>query len=489
MIISLWTVPVILGALGQSDYGLYNLVAGVVAMLTFLNGSMTVVMQRYMSVTMGSGDKVKLNQIYNAGIRIHIVLGITIVILLELCTPFLFNGFLNIDSERTSAAIIVYQFMIVNTLFTILSVPFDSALNAYENMLVFSLIAVTESVMKLILAFMLMGVSFDRLIFYGLGLAVISVLGIVARGYIVNRKYKELRYNYKLNVSKALYKEMISYAGWNTFGSIAIIGKNQGISIVLNTFFGTLINASYGIANQINGLLSNFTASIQKAISPQLMKHEGANHHESMIAMSFSLVKVSTIVFALMALPAVIEMEQLLTWWLKDNIPPYTIIFCQLIITVQLLFQLSSGIALAIDAVGKIRNYRIVLSLVMIFNIPIAYILLLGGLEPYMVIISMILIEILCLVVRLYFAHKTAGFPLFDYLKKCLFPLLITILISFVGGCVLKNVLQQGLIRLILVALLSSLILCVFSYYIVLNKTEKNRLKKFSMELVRSKNK
>ncbi len=469
MIISLWTVPLVLKALGQTDYGLYNLIAGVVSMLAFLNGSMTVVVQRYMSVTMGTKDLAKLNDVYNAGIRIHLVLGIIIALLLETCSPILFSGILNIEEARISSAIIVFHFMVVNTLFSIIAVPFDSVLNAYENMLMFSIIAVVETILKLLLAFSLFHVSTDRLIFYCFGLVAISVLGVITRIIYVNLVYKELRFN--LNIQKfprKLYKDMLSYAGWNTFGSVAMIGKNQGIAIVLNLFRGTVINASYGVANQINGLLSSFTASIQKAVSPQLMKKEGANQRDSMIEMSFTLVKVATIIFALMAIPCVIEMKQILTLWLYKDIPPYTIEFCQLVIIMQLVFQLSSGVALTIDAVGRIKVYRIVLSIILMLNIPIAYTLLKAGLEPYFVIVSMIIVEFLCLAVRLFFAHKIALYPIRPYLEKCLVPLLATVVATFVSCYIISSLIQPSFARIVIVISVSTIITMLLSFFVVL---------------------
>lgn len=481
MIISLWTVPLVLRALGQADYGLYNLVAGVVSMLAFLNGSMTVVVQRYMSVTMGTNNTNKLNDVYNVGIRIHLVLGIIVIVLLEACCPFLFNGFLNIEETRIGAAIIVFHFMVLNTFFSIIAVPFDSALNAYENMLVFSIISVVESTFKLLLAYSLFRVSNDRLIVYCLGLVVLSVLGIIVRLIYVNVTYKDLRIRLNYKLPKDLYKEMLSYAGWNTFGSIAMIGKNQGIAIVLNLFRGTVINASYGVANQINGIMSSFTASIQKAVAPQLMKNEGAHKRDSVIEMSFTLIKAATVIFALMAIPCVLEMKQILTLWLHGVIPPYTVEFCQLVILMQLVFQMSSGVALAIDAVGKIKVYRIVLSSVLLLNIPVAFVLLKIGLEPYYVVASMILIEFVCLGVRVYFANKTASYPIARYFRFCFIPLIITLLSAFIVGLFVTLFISPSVWRIIMTVSACSLITLLSSYFLVLSDKEKTILNSFLM--------
>lgn len=482
--ISLWTVPIVLRALGQSDYGLYNLVAGVVAMLSFLNSSMTVVTQRYMSVTMGAKDSKKVNVIYNASIRIHIVLGLVLVVLFEICSPFLFNGFLNIESDRIGAAFLLYQFMIVSTFFTVLSVPFDATLNAYENMLYFAIIALFISVLKLLLAFSLNSFHYDRLVYYGLGIAILSIIGVISRFIYVNRKYKDLRIDFRSRIPKQLYNEMLSYAGWNTLGSMAMIGKNQGVAIILNLFKGTTINASYGIANQVNGLLTSFTTSIQKAVSPQLMKREGANERESMIEMSFTLIKITSIVFSLIGIPLILEMDQVLKIWLHDNVPPYTVLFCQLIITMQLVYQLSSGAALAIDAVGNIKVYRIVLSVVLFFNIPLAYIVLKMGYSPYYVLFSMIVVELLCLIVRLYSANLLASIPIGKYFYNCFIPITVTLAASYISGKLILLLMNQTCFRVVVVTIVTLLITGISSYFFVLNIKERTIVNSFMNSLL-----
>lgn len=472
MILSLWSVPLVLRALGESDYGLYNLVAGVIAMLAFLNSSMTVVTQRFMSVTMGEKNVEKLNSVYNAGIRIHIALGIILVVLLEALSPFLFNGFLNILPDRIEAAKLIYQFMIVSTFFSIMSVPFDATLNAYENMLVFAIIEVLGAMARIGLAFLLFNATIDRLVFYGLGIAVIHIMEALARVTIVYMKYTDLKVSFRLQIRKSLFNEMLSYAGWNTFGSLAMVCKNQGMAIILNIFRGTAINAAYGIANQVNGAISSFTANIQKAVSPQLMQREGAKERESMFEMSFSLVKIATVIFALMAVPMIMEINQILNLWLGENIPEYTAVFCQLIILTQLLFQLSSGVALTIDAVGNIGFYRLVLSIVILFNIPFAYFLLKSGYPPYAVLFSMVIIEICCLSVRLFFAHKNGGFPIGAYFRECAVPLILVISLSCISSWIVTHLINESFCRFVLTTVITAVMTSAGTYFFVFSNKE-----------------
>lgn len=480
MVLSLWTVPVTLRALGVSDYGLYNLVAGVVVMLAFLNSSMTVASQRYMSVTMGMKDAGKLNAVYNASIRIHLCLAVFIAVFMEVCALFLFNGFLNIRPERIAAAKWIYQFMVVSTFFSILAVPYDAALNAYENMLAISLIFVAEAFGKLLLAFSLFYVAWDKLLFYGIGMAAIYIAATFVKWGIVRSRYRAIRIDFHAPVERSLFQEMVSYAGWSAFGSVAMMGKNQGIAIILNLFKGTAINAAYGVANQINGLLSSFTSSIQKAIAPQLMQKEGANQRDASLAMSFSLVKVATLVFGLMAIPAIIEMRSLLALWLGDNIPEYSVPFCRLILLCQLLFQFSSGVALSIDAGGKIKAYRLALSCVLILNLPVAYMLMRAGFQPYAVLFSTLVFEAICLHVRLGFAHKLVGYSIVRYFRTCAIPLTVTLLSAFMVGRVIMSVfVGSPFLRMGCVGFATSVTAMCGGYFLVFSRQEQHRVRRF----------
>lgn len=483
MILSLWTVPLVLKSLGQSDYGLYNLVAGVVTMLSFLNASMIVVTQRYMSVTMGENDNLKLNMVFNSAIRIHIILAVIVVAILEAFSLFIFDDFLNINYDRIFAAKIIYQVLIFSTFISIITVPFDATMNAYENMIAFSLIEIIDSLIKLLLAFSLSHITTDLLIYYGIGLALVTLISNTIKVILVKSKYKAVFVNFRLPLDKLLFKDMLLFASWNTMGSIAMIGKNQGIAIVLNLFKGTAINAAYGIANQINGFTSTFTLNIQKAISPQLMRKEGANNRDSMILMSFSLVKITSLIFGLMSIPLIIEINQVLKLWLNDSAPEYTAIFCQLILLTQLLFQFSAGVALVIDAVGKIGFYRVVLSVVLIMNIPLGYFFLKLGYPPYYVLISMFFIEACCLVVRLWFARNNCGFPISTYMKKCLFPSSIVLVSSFSTGFLLTLLMEDSIVRLVLVILVTTAITLIGSYVFTFSKKEKQLVRLFANSL------
>lgn len=307
--IALVSVPLVLKALGASDYGLYNLVAGVVAMLAFLNNSMTVSSQRYLSVAMGERNNRKINSIYNTSFLLHLGLGLFVVVAFEFIGLFAINK-LNILPERMLCAKIIYQFLVLSTFAKIVAVPFDALVNAKEDMLPFSIIELIDSVLMLAVAFSIAYISGDKLIYYGFCVAAISLFVLLLKYCWCKHAYKECRINLKENNGNLRIREMLGFTGWNLFGGLAMIGRNQGVAIIINLFLGTIANAAYGVANQINGALGNFSATFQKAINPQLMKSEGMKDRNRLLRISFISSKFSVLALAFLRF--------LLCWkWMK----------------------------------------------------------------------------------------------------------------------------------------------------------------------------
>ena len=426
--ISLVSVPLVLKALGASDYGLYNLVAGVVAMLNFLSNSLTVSSQRYMSVAMGTNDERIINIVYNTSFWLHLLLGLSIVILLEV-GPF-FLGKLNIDPERLGVAEIIFQFLILSTFIKIIAVPFDAIINAHEDMVVFAIIELIDSILMLAIAVSLKYISFDKLVYYGVGVCLISVLSYVMKSIWCHYKYSRFRINLKKYWNDLLTKEMSGFAGWNLFGGLAVIGRNQGVAIIINLFFGTVANAAYGIAHQINGALSHFSHTFQKAINPQLMKSEGMNNRNRLLRISYISSKFSVLALGLFAVPLMVEISDVLNVWLKDDIPPYSGELSVFILLFTIIYQYSMGIMSAIQATGNIRNYQITMGCIILLNVPLAYTLLKIGLPVYSVTIGYVAIELISLVVRIFMAKKLVSMPPADFWSNVLKPTLLILLPS-----------------------------------------------------------
>lgn len=452
MLISLVSVPMILNALGKSDYGLYNLIAGVISMLSFLNSSISITTQRYLSVAIGENNKDKLNVIYNVSLVLHLVVGLVIVLLFEICYMFLFDGFLNIEPERIHAAKVVYQFIVASTFFTIISVPFGAVMNAKENMLAFSIIAIIDSVLKLLLAFYLSRCPFDRLVVYGGCIALISFMNVLFNQIYVRIKYKEFNISLIKYFSKEYFFKMLGFSGWNTMGAVAMIGRNQGIAVIFNLFCGTVANAAYGIANQINGVLGYFSSTFQRALNPQLMQSEGMNNRTRLIRIALTSSKYSVWVIALFAIPLIIEMPYVLKLWLKD-VPEYTLRLSQLVLVLAIVYQHSVGLMSSIQAVGKIRNYFITMSILILLNLPICYFILKNGFPLHYCIVVFIIIEFISLITRLFMAHKIVGIRIKDFVMKVFLPNILCIIAGGLVAMIFHFLMEESFLRVVFVSM------------------------------------
>lgn len=473
--IALVSIPLILKALGADDYGLYNLVAGVVAMLAFLNNSMTVSSQRYMSVAMGTNDRERVNNIYNCSFVLHLLLALVVVLALE-CGSFYLNK-LNINPDRQIAAQIIYQLLIFSMFFKIITVPYNAIINAHEDMLAFAVIEIVDSILMLLTAVFLKYVLSDKLVFYGLSVALISLLTYCMKYVWCKLKYRDYRIQIYRKWNKSQLQEMLGFAGWNLFGGLAIIGRNQGVAVIINLFLGTIANAAYGIANQINGALGHFSATFQSAVNPQLMKSEGMDNRERMLRISYILSKFSVLSMAFFAIPLVLEMNEVLSLWLKDSRPPYTQKLAQLILLLSITYQCSVGIMSAVQASGKIRNYHIIISVILLTNVPISYMLLKIGYPIYYIMYAFIAMECISLFVRLLIARKLVNLSLSKFMREVISPCLIVIGIPAIMAYILHITLPAGFIRLLIVSASYGILFLTLTWYFAIDENYRIMIK------------
>ena len=374
MFISLYTTRLILNSLGVSDFGIFNIVGGAIAMLGFLNAAMAGTTQRFMSYTEGEGNKEKQKSIFNVSLILHFIIACLVSIALLIAGLFFFNGILNIPIERVYAAKVVYGSLIISTMFTIMSVPYDATLNAHENMRYYAFVGILESLLKLAVAFACVYTQNDKLITYGALMACIPLITLTIMRVYCHRHYEECTIKIKRYWNKQLMKEMTGFAGWNLFQTGAAIITNNGVSIVMNMFFGPVINAAQGVANQLCGQLLALTNNLVKAINPVIMKTEGQQQHEKVVGFALTGSKATFFMTSLFALPAIVMMPNLLKIWLK-NVPDYAVFFAQCQLVIYMCENLSSGLNTAISATGKIRNISISKSIVKFFYLPMSYLI------------------------------------------------------------------------------------------------------------------
>jgi len=477
-VINLFLVRIVLAKLGVDDYGIYTLIAGVVALLSFLNSALMSSTQRYLSVALGETDNIQVTRIMSSSVIIHIVFGLLLVIFLEICEPFLFEKVINVATERISVARIVYQLMIISTVITVLAVPYNALINAREDMWYFAIVEIVVALMKLFIIFLFNHTTYDSLLLYTIWILITTLIGIIAKFVWCLIKYSESRGYMSIKNNWHIFRGLLSFTGWNALGALAQAGRNQGVVLTINHFWGTAISAVFGIANQMDGNLTYFSQMLTTATSPQIMKSYGQKDTERMLRLSVFTSKMAFLLSSLMALPILIEMPYILDIWLKD-VPLYTVEYCRLVLIVFLIMQLYPGLVRAILATGDIKYYEIGQSILILLPIPLGIILFKLGSINYSIVYLMVVAQTLMLVFTLIVAKIKTGLNLKSY---CIFIFrsFLIFVIVLAWGTVIHNLMLNHCHRffiLVLVTFVSSISFCILDYTFVFDKQEKSIVK------------
>ena len=482
--ISLYSTRLVLNYLGAHDFGIFNLVAGIITVLSFLNGAMPISTQRYLSFHQGGGDFLMQKKVFTNSWILHIVSGVIFVALLEIVCPFLFNGFLNIPTGKIALAKAIYHFMAVSVFFTVIAVPFIAVLNAHENMLWSAIVSIVESICKLIIALSLSYfLQSERLIFFGLFTAGTSVVCFLLHSMYCLKQYGECSIK-EYQIDKPLLKELAIFSAWTMTGTLAWTGRVEGLGIILNIFFGTLMNAAYGIAQQVLGMLSFFSATLLRALDPQIMRSEGMNDRPRMLRLSMMECKFCFFLIAFIAIPFIFEMPAILKFWLK-NVPDQAVIFCQLILISAMSNQLTVGVKTAIQSTGRIRLYQLLDATAIFLSIPSAYFLLRLEFPTYWVFLVIVCTDVLAGFFRLVVLRKLTEFSIQDFCKRVLFKEIIPVAVSVIVCFFITNSFSFGY-RWIATTIISILMFIIAIYLMGLCADEKFLIHNVKKRLERS---
>lgn len=468
--VTLYTSRIVLQALGEIDYGIYNVVGGFVSMFTFLNGGMAAATQRFLSYEIGKGTEGKVRLVFSTAVIIHLMIAVIIFILAETIGIWFLNTQMNFPIERYNAANWVFQFSLITFAVNIVSVPYNAAIIAYEKMKAFAYVSIIEVSLKLLVAYLLLMSSIDKLVIYAALLAIIAIMIRVIYGIYCKRNFGDCQCDWRLN--KSFLKEMSAFAGWNLIGTIAFIAKEQGINILLNLFFGAAVNAARGIAYQVLGALNGFVGNFQLAINPQIVKLYSVNEKKEMFNLVFRGSKFSFLIFWLFALPIIIEAPFILHIWLVE-VPEYAVIFVRLVLVTSLLETLSGPLITSMHASGKVRNYQIIVGGISLLTLPIGYLLLLFGFPPYSVMWLGIVISILCLIARIVLLNGMIGFPAISFIKDVLFRVLLVSIISLILPIFLYHSFSDTFISFFITIVVCLFISICSSFYIGLVRLER----------------
>lgn len=483
MLVTLYTSRVILAQLGINDYGIYNVVGGVVSMFAFLNNCMTSSTQRFMTFELGCGNVQRLKDVFAASLNIHMAIAVVIVLLAETIGLWFVNAKLVIPENRMIAANWVYQFAILSFCVNIIQVPYNAVLIAHEKMSVYAYISIIEVFLKLGIVYLLVVSPFDKLIAYGVLLFIVQLVIRSIYQIYCSKKYEECKF--RLFWDRDLYRSMSSFAGWNLFGSVAWLLRDQGLNIILNMFFGPVINAARGVATQVSSAVMNFISNFQVALNPQITKNYANGNIGEMEKLSYLGIKFSYMILFVLAFTLSLNIDYILQLWLVE-VPNYTALFIILILIDSLIGTLfGTPLMTALSATGVIRNYQVVVSLAILCIVPVGYVVLKLGFDAPSVFYVTIVFSLISGFARFLFCRKQIGYSLRKMGNSVLLPITGMTLVSlplpiYVRMCVLRD---SNVVNFAVLCLLAVVISSVSAWFIGMRKGERNTI----MLMVKSK--
>lgn len=427
MAISLFTSRVILNTLGVEDYGIYNVVGGVVAMFGFINGSMSSATQRYITFALGKEDKNRLQKVFSTTLQIHTLIAGIIVLLGETIGLWFLYNIIQIPADRMDAAFWILQCSIMSTVIMIISVPYNADIIAHEKISAFAYISILEVILKLAIVYMLVVFPFDKLILFAFFMLAVQLLICFCYSIYCNRHFEETKYKHVCD--KDLFKEMIEFAGWSMFGNLSAILYGQGLNILLNVFFGPVVNAARAVALQVQNAIQGFVGNFQMAINPQITKTYARGDMSDMHKLMFRSARFSFFLLFFLSLPVLFETNFILTIWLK-TVPENTVTFLRIIICTSLIYSLANPLIIANQATGKVKKYQAVCGTILLLILPISYVCLLLGCPAYTVFIVHFIIESVTQVARMIMLRPLIGIRLRDYFQHIYAKVLLVVAVS-----------------------------------------------------------
>lgn len=471
MAVNLYTSRIILQTLGVTDYGINNVVGGVVVMFSFLNGAMASATQRYLNFDLATGNIERLKVSFRTTIQIHILIALVIFVLAETVGLWFVLNKLIIPDNRMTAAMWVYQFSIVASMVNIISLPYNASIIAHERMNAFAYISIMDAVLKLIIVYMIVISPFDRLITYSALFLSVNLLDRFIYTQYCKRHFEEI--NFSLKVDKPLLREMSSFAGWSLWGNMAAVFFTQGLNMLLNMFFGPTVNAARGIAVQVQGVIQGFAANVQTAVNPQITKAYAQENLIRMHKLMFASSKFCFYLLFLIVLPLSLEAYFVLKIWL-GIVPEHTVWFLRLIMFIMLTETFANPYIIANQATGKVKAYQAVCGGLLLCIVPCSYIVLKLGGNPESVYIVHGCIAIMTQVARVYMMRHLINLPMRTYLKEVIQPIVLVVLAAFLVPAFTYVQMTYGVTRFFVVCTLSVISTLTAEYFLGVNKFEKN---------------
>lgn len=433
MAISLYTVRAILDILGVVDYGIYNVVGGVVTMFAFMNRTLSTSSQRYFSIALAKNDFEDLKRVFSLNLTVFFLLGLIVFFLLETIGLWFVNNKMTIPEERMRAANVVYQLSIIAMFLQIVAIPYMALVIAHEKMNIFAIIGIVEAVGKLLIVFLLTSIPFDKLIIYGILILLLVFSTTLWYVFYCLKYYPESHYSWYWNKTEAI--ELLGFSGWHFLGTFSSTCRSQGINILLNLFFNPAVNAARAVAYQVYGAAQQLVTNFFTAVKPQIYKSYASEQFQDLYKLINRSTIICTFLLSLLVFPIMSNTELVLGLWLKE-VPEFAVVFTQLVLLNGLVDSLNLPMTAAALATGKIRKYELWLATTTLLNIPISYVVLKWGAPPYAAMLVSILISSVCVIIRAFLLKGMIQFPVRQYFSMALKVLAVTIAMLFLvrGG-------------------------------------------------------
>lgn len=475
LVIGLYTGRIVLDALGVVDYGIYNVVGGVITSLTFITSSLSSASTRYLTFGLGKGDLAELKRTFGNILSVHFLLAGIVLLLAETIGLWFVINKLVIPDDRLTAAIWVYQFSVFGFIVNIISAPYNGSVISHEKMSVFAYINIMNSVLKLLIVYAILISDWDKLIYYAFLMLCVELSNRLIYGVYCSRHFEEVRIHFAFN--KTQFKDILSYSWWMSVGNVAFMCCDQGFNILLNMFFGPAINAARGLAVMIQGQAMNLGNTFQSAMKPQIIKSYAEKDYQHMHFLLFSGTKFSYFIVYLIALPVMMEIHQFLAWWLVD-VPEWTSQFTIIILWISCVRIISIPLYYGVSATGDLKSYQMSQSIVLILFLPVAYLLLkIVSVPPTYVFVLLLLFHVLCLLVSSVFALHKLNVPIMEYCRQTIFPIIAVTIASTIVPFGLRIWMEDSVLSFFLICSVAVVSVLAASYYLGCNTVEKELIK------------
>ena len=481
MIVSLYTVRVVLDVLGTEDYGIYNVIGGIVVLFSFLNTAMNGATQRFLSYALGKMENELYQKTFSMSVNCHAVLSGGIFILLETVGLWFLCTHMNIPDGRMVAAHWVYQFSVFSFVVNVLRVPYNASIISYEKMSFYAYLSIIDVLLNLgVVFFLLIDASIDKLILYSGLKFLISVFCWLASYIYCKRVFNTCNYTFLWD--KEMFKKLFGFSGWSILGAGSVLITQNGSNILINIFCGVTANAAYGIANQVSSAIYAFVSNFQLAFQPQIVKLYAANHREEQVLLVNRASIISYFLLLIISIPFILNADFVLGLWLKD-VPQYAVEFCQWMLVYSLIDSIQAPLWMTINATGKIKTYSVWTSVIYLLNMPIAWVLLYLGVSPISVFVIRVLLNLITAFIRIIYIKSAFDFPISGYIFM-LFKRAVPVTVLAVGtSCYINSFTSDTSMSIVIATISILLITGLFEFFMGLTSNER----KFIVQLLRRK--